>query len=117
MSEQGSKIAASLNASKAFHGGSSPSSPAKLSDLSWAFVKDEHPTPEQRAERVLNAMFGKVEHSDFNVQAIAAEIREALRRPIEKLRKVGAQCGAGGHTQRQKMFEAIAKELEVENGY
>ncbi len=56
------------------------------SDLSWPYVKDVNPTPEQRAERVLNNLFGLREDHKANKffnPAIACEIRDAVNQALK----------------------------------
>jgi hypothetical protein len=54
-----------------------------MNDLSWPHLKNGSPTADERALRVLNLIFGNVEHSPFAVDAIAKEIRDAMRETAE----------------------------------
>jgi hypothetical protein len=58
-----------------------------MADLSWPYVKDVHPTPDERAERALNLIFGRDMWSPFAKSVIATEIRNAIHETLKPYTK------------------------------
>jgi hypothetical protein len=67
-----------------------------MPDLSWPHVKDAQPTPDERAERVLNLIFGRGMWSPFAKLAIAIEIRNVMNETLESYNDITYVRTVGG---------------------